>query len=57
MPPPRGWSPSVNPAQQVIPPPIGAKLDDQTLMPPSPQGSEPAAYPIQPPRGWPPAPY
>ncbi len=54
--PPRGWTPSVNPAQQIIPPPIGAELSEQPLMPPPPQGSQPDAYPIQPPRGWPPTP-
>jgi hypothetical protein len=53
IPPPRGWSPPVNPDQQIIPPPIGSTPVGQPLPPPI--GSTPVGQPLPPPRGWSPA--
>jgi hypothetical protein len=45
IPPPRGWSPPINPDQQIIPPPIGSTPVGQPL--PPPQGWSPAVEPGQ----------
>ncbi|MCU0527657.1 MAG: hypothetical protein MUF72_22895 [Elainella sp. Prado103] len=50
IPPPRGWSPPVNPDQQVIPPPIGSHPVGDPLPPPHYWAAEPE--PLTPAHYW-----
>lgn len=50
IPPPRGWTPPVNPDQQVIPPPIGSHPVGEPLPPPHYWAAQP--QPLTPPHYW-----